>query len=83
MMFNHRFVTRFRHKHINVKKMTIVLFVLKKCFFTLQKCHFIIYDDNFVVISEFQKLFIHDSVMISLRNICIFLIKHDIIIVLM
>ena len=81
IMFNHRFVTRFRHKHINVKKMTIVLFALKKWFFILQKCHFTIYGDNFVVVSNFQKRFIHDSIMISLRDICMFLIKHDIIIV--
>ena len=78
--FSHRFATRFKHVHINVKKMLVVLFALRKWLNILKKTHLYFYDDNFVVIFDFQKRFINDSVMSSLRDICMFLVRHDIVV---
>ena len=61
--------------------MTSILFVMKKWLNFIREKHLIIHDDNYVVVSRLKKRFIQNVVMTSLRDICMFLIKHDIMII--
>ena len=81
LMYNHRFFTRLSLKHINVKEMTSILFVMKKWLNFIREKHLIIHDDNYVVVSRLRKRSIQDVVMTSLRDICMLLTKHDITII--
>ena len=78
--FNHRFATRFKRLHINVKKMIAVLFAIRKWLNILKETHLHLYDDNFVVVFDLQKRSINDFVMSSLRDICMLLARHDIVV---
>ena len=73
-----RFFTRIRFKHINVKKMIIIFIAFRKWFFILNDKHVIFYCDNYVVVENLKKRSFNDVVMISLRKICMLLIKNDI-----
>ena len=77
-MFFFRFSTRMLFKHINVKEMIVVFIVLRKWFSLLCDKHVILYCDNFVVIEKLKKRSFNDEIMISLRVICMLLIKNDI-----
>ena len=81
LMYNYRFFTRLSLKHINVKEMTSILFVMKKWLNFIREKHLIIHDDNYIVVSKLKKRFIQDVVMTLLRDICMLLIKHDITII--
>ena len=81
LMFNHRFSTRLCHKHINVKEMTSISFVIKKWLNFIVEKHLVIHDDNFVVVFDFKKRSIQKTIMISLREICMLLAKHDVTII--
>ena len=50
--FNHRFATRFKRLHINVKKMIAVLFAIRKWLNTFKKTHLYLYDNNFVIVFD-------------------------------
>ena len=78
LMYSHRFFTRLSLKHINVKEMTSILFVMKKWLNFIREKHLVIHDDNYVVVSRLRKRSIQDVVMTSLRDICMLLAKHDI-----
>ena len=80
-MYSHRFFTRLSLKHINVKEMTSILFVMKKWLNFIREKHLVIHDDNYVVVSRLRKRSIQDVVMTSLRDICMLLAKHDITII--
>ena len=78
--FSHRFATRFKRLHINVKKMIAVLFAIRKWLNILKETHLYLYDDNFVVVFDLQKRSINDFVMSSLRDICMLLARRDIVV---
>ncbi len=80
-VFNHCYFTRFRHKHINVKEIKIVLFIIRKWLNMLREKRLIIHDDNIVVVFDLIKRFIKNAAMILLRNICMLLARNDVTIV--
>jgi hypothetical protein len=65
--FVKRFFIRFRHRHINVKKMQIILQTLR--LWNFNNVILVVHCDNFAMTFELNKSFIRDDAMTSLRII--------------
>ena len=53
-VFSHRFATRLREKHINVKEMFTVLFAVRKWLDTLKGTYLHLYSDNSLLLQVFK-----------------------------
>lgn len=78
--FSHRFPSRMRHKHINVKEMLAVLFAMRRWLGTFKGAHVTIRCDNNAVANGLKNRSIRGGAMAPLRDICMLLAQHDIVI---
>ena len=76
LVFSHRFSSRLRPRHLNVKEMTAILIAIRKWLHLLRGKHLVIYGDNYAVSSGLKKRSISGAAMAALRDICMLLASH-------